>query len=607
MNTNRPSNSNPQGSDRMPMIRPHDLDKIPTLSAATKAHYKEGLDKLWRTIDMCQPGGPKPDEKLYQAAVAKMREASGAIMKEMNQYKSGGSSGGVQQGAQGGAARPQSQGQQGQTSQAPSQTQPAPPQQHGPLTAQQHREIVKKSKAMAASVTVYPPPNMGVNTEEFNKYKNDMHTHLTTALISLEMGRVSRASLMTNMQGILNRGDVIPQTILENKARYDTEINKLDMQLKEILSRNTEHRTMFTQQNPKDGSAQPATDGSRSTGASQQTPSQPPDTEDQRPSSQMQNFGHSGPDNQSSNIATADRSPNSPSSVTQPFHETQQTPQQNNQLPVTSAKQQTQQSHQGPQLQQPLNYQPNHRPLPNTQQHSNLPQSTQSPSHHAQNQSAGQTQSLSYAAAMSAAARNYCDQEGRSGQSSTPTSSLHQPSFSSGQQNPQSKMPIPKQLNLAPPQPVAMPPGRPTLGGGMGGGAPGMMGQPAIARNPVFVLEGEGDRVLHKKKLDELVKEVTGGGEGEGLAPDVEESVLNLADDFIDNVITLACQLAKLRPNQTLDIRDIQLVLERNYNIRIPGYSLDEVRTVRKFQPAPGWTQKMNAVQAAKVMGKKSE
>jgi transcription initiation factor TFIID subunit 12 len=25
---------------------------------------------------------------------------------------------------------------------------------------------------------------------------------------------------------------------------------------------------------------------------------------------------------------------------------------------------------------------------------------------------------------------------------------------------------------------------------------------------------------------------------------------------------------------------------------------------VRKFQPAPGWTQKMNAVQAAKVMGK---
>lgn len=82
------------------------------------------------------------------------------------------------------------------------------------------------------------------------------------------------------------------------------------------------------------------------------------------------------------------------------------------------------------------------------------------------------------------------------------------------------------------------------------------------------------------------------------------QAALNLADDFVDNVITAACRLAKIRPNATLDIRDIQLVLERNYNIRVPGYSLDEIRTVRKFQPAQGWTQKMNAVQAAKVMGR---
>jgi transcription initiation factor TFIID subunit 12 len=40
-------------------------------------------------------------------------------------------------------------------------------------------------------------------------------------------------------------------------------------------------------------------------------------------------------------------------------------------------------------------------------------------------------------------------------------------------------------------------------------------------------MEGDGDRVLSKKKLDELVRQVTGGGEGLGggelLAPDVEE------------------------------------------------------------------------------------
>ena len=83
--------------------------------------------------------------------------------------------------------------------------------------------------------------------------------------------------------------------------------------------------------------------------------------------------------------------------------------------------------------------------------------------------------------------------------------------------------------------------------------------------------------------------------------------MLQLADEFVDNVVTAACKLAKLRGGTALEIRDIQLVLERQYNIRIPGYATDEVRTVRKTQPAPGYYQKMNAVQAAKVMGGKTD
>ncbi|GME32992.1 Transcription initiation factor TFIID [Neofusicoccum parvum] len=170
------------------------------------------------------------------------------------------------------------------------------------------------------------------------------------------------------------------------------------------------------------------------------------------------------------------------------------------------------------------------------------------------------------------------------------------------------KMPIPKTLNAPPPHPVTMGPARPTLGG-PSNGAPGMMGQPVIAGHPQYHLEGDENRVLSKKKLDELVRQVTGAGEanGEALSPEVEEAMLQLADDFLDNVVSSACKLAKLRETSQLEIRDIQNILERNYNIRIPGYASDEVRTVRKFQPAPGWTQKMNAVQAAKVMGGKTD
>lgn len=86
------------------------------------------------------------------------------------------------------------------------------------------------------------------------------------------------------------------------------------------------------------------------------------------------------------------------------------------------------------------------------------------------------------------------------------------------------------------------------------------------------------------------------------MAPNLQ-IFLQIADDFVDDLVTAGCRLAKIRGATTLDIRDLQLVLERQYNIRIPGYASDEIRTVRKFQPSAQWMQKLSAVQAAKVTG----
>ncbi|KAI1174750.1 hypothetical protein F4777DRAFT_579642 [Nemania sp. FL0916] len=179
-----------------------------------------------------------------------------------------------------------------------------------------------------------------------------------------------------------------------------------------------------------------------------------------------------------------------------------------------------------------------------------------------------------------------------------------------------SKMPIPKTLHdkaIAPPQPVAVgggnTPGRPTYGGGNGAG--GVMNQPVIAKMAAPQFDTEGDHVLSKKKLDELVRQICGGGspgpDGNYLTPDVEESVLTIADNFVDDVLHKACSLAKERGSKVLEIRDIQIVLERVYNIRIPGYTSDELRTVRKVQPSPNWLAKMSAIQAAKVTGGKDD
>ncbi|KAK5939616.1 Transcription initiation factor TFIID subunit 12 [Knufia obscura] len=162
---------------------------------------------------------------------------------------------------------------------------------------------------------------------------------------------------------------------------------------------------------------------------------------------------------------------------------------------------------------------------------------------------------------------------------------------------------IPKNLQIPDPTPVQMPPARPTLNGGANVGFSGQLAQPAITTFPGYVLEhSEDGHLLSKKKLNDLVREVLGPNSEDQLTAEAEEICLGLVDDFIDDLLVSSCRLAKLRGAQSLEAKDVQVILERQYNIRVPGFSTDEIRTVRKNQPAAGWAHKVGAVQAAKLM-----
>uniref|UniRef100_A0AAY5EMN6 Transcription initiation factor TFIID subunit 12 n=1 Tax=Electrophorus electricus TaxID=8005 RepID=A0AAY5EMN6_ELEEL len=96
---------------------------------------------------------------------------------------------------------------------------------------------------------------------------------------------------------------------------------------------------------------------------------------------------------------------------------------------------------------------------------------------------------------------------------------------------------------------------------------------------PAGRLSPEGGQVLSKKKLQDLVREID---PNEQLDEDVEEMLLQVADDFIESVVTAACQLARHRKSNTLEVKDVQLHLERQWNMWIPGFGSDEIRPYKK-------------------------
>ncbi|XP_043573215.1 transcription initiation factor TFIID subunit 12 isoform X2 [Chiloscyllium plagiosum] len=100
----------------------------------------------------------------------------------------------------------------------------------------------------------------------------------------------------------------------------------------------------------------------------------------------------------------------------------------------------------------------------------------------------------------------------------------------------------------------------------------------------------EGNQVLSKKKLQDLVREID---PNEQLDEDVEEMLLQIADDFIESVVSAACQLARHRKSNTLEVKDVQLHLERQWNMWIPGFGSDEIRPYKKACTTEAHKQRM--------------
>lgn len=82
----------------------------------------------------------------------------------------------------------------------------------------------------------------------------------------------------------------------------------------------------------------------------------------------------------------------------------------------------------------------------------------------------------------------------------------------------------------------------------------------------------------------------------EQLDEDVEDLLLQLADDFVESTINAACLFTKHRHSKIVEVKDVQLHLERNWNMWIPGFGTDELKPYKRSTITESHKQRMNLI-----------
>ena len=518
-----------QGSGSQ-LLRAEDVLKLTCINDDQKTKYKPAVSNLWSIMENKAQDSPE-----YRQARAKLAEWSQRLIAQERAARHK-----AQQAAQQAGNRPQSQqGQQAQQGQggqgqqrqplqnAPSQTQTNP---QGTQPPQINPEIIRHVQSFPYHL---PPGAPSHGTAEYDKQLKEMRNSYLMALNKQEKATHRVKSLNQAMDQRKAQGQDVPQELINQKAVAEQDYNAGKQYVDEFRKKQALWKEQQQRQQPQQQSQQSVpqikTEASSSGGqpfniqlSGGQQAQQPSHAQGQsiagieaaRSQAAARNTQSINNSQQSAQTASSFTQSSQPPGA--PSAQLNQQPNSANASRPQINPQQQQNSHQMNTMQQ-QQQQP-----PQQQHNSPHPQSATS------NNPSGPPVPLSHQAAVTAAARSYSnpDPQRTVTPQQIPTNQgggYHTMGNREQLNNP--KMPIPKTLNVSQPQPVPMGPARPTMGG-PSNGAPGMMGQPVINKFPPFQLEGEGDRILSKRKLDELVRQVTGGGEGPGgesLTPEVEE------------------------------------------------------------------------------------
>jgi transcription initiation factor TFIID subunit 12 len=510
MNTNQNQGQAPGGQQpgqqqaRQPFFRPEQMRNLPDgFSAEEKQKWENGLIMLYKQMEQ-----NPPDSKLHMEAKKKIHDFSNTLR------------GKIQLTRQAAQARPPNM-----NVAATGHEDGVAPSQNAVQGARQPSQL---SEQMMQHINTFPyalPPNIVPGSEEGQKWLQDAKTKYAKSLVAMENTQMQ----LRKLENMLKQRNEQGMPLNENEQKEFT-AKKESLQKGHADAKKYSENFRKQQEQFGESPAQKAASGSGGTArasmsAVQSTPtSAQPNTEtvnaafqaarSQQMQSQRGGVPVNGQQGQQNEQVPTMQSMNAPSHQ----NNAQNAGGQASNIKVEPGMNQPQVNTalaNAPQMQQNLSRQQN-------SPHSAVPQSATS---------AGPPRPLSHPAALAQAARTYSSTQTSGTPNVMGAASHAHPSVPRETPNINiNKMPIPKQLPdraIAPPQPVPMQPSRPTISGGPTNAGSGLMGQPVLQKTPGFSLEGEGERVMSKRKLDELVRQVTGGGEGldsgEGLTPEVED------------------------------------------------------------------------------------
>lgn len=496
-NSNRPVAQ--QGQPTQAFVRPEQVHKLPHLNELQKTHQATIIGNLWRILNHTQPSS----QQEYAAAQTRLAQMSANLVKGVRAWHSQ-----TQQQQQ--LQQAQTQGQQLGQAQTPAQVQAQAQaqrlqqvqnqaaqmnrttSQNGGLAGQRlmasqsFQQLPAAVQAKVNAHTFIVPPNM--RRDHSDDWLAEAKFRYGQALQKLELSRSNVAELRRVYAERQENGRNFSQEELQDMKRRQAAADKLQQDGTEFLTKFQQQQEGFRRQQAAAG----MTAGQAATAAGvQQTGSQATNT----PAPHTIN---------SAVVAARAGQPVSSNSGTP-------NPQQPINAPGVPIGMTAPTQPQGAPMQTPVTQQ-GEAGAPAAPTQLNPPQP------------------LTHQIAMQRAASNQSQQQQHQPPQAHPVPVVDPQTGAAPTQEyvPSVSRPSPagmtmKTMDIKPPRPVAMPPARPTLSGGPSHNAVGMLGQPAIQKHPGYVIEGEGQRMLSKKMLDVLVRQVTGGGEGEGLTPDAEE------------------------------------------------------------------------------------